>query len=802
VLLALSLISTLKFSIDIFEQDKKSYIFENALKTNEQISSNLNDLFSKSKRDVILIKNLSKLSPLLAKSQINSSDYIVGLKLNKKIILNKSKSKLFKITSKHLKRLKTKNFENLSQELNSPVMAYEIIYKKSKMTAFIDYSHILRLIKSAQEFEISIYDPKGQSFFKSFEINNHLLNNLQNTNSNKITKEGIFNNKNYLYSFVRGSNSFSVLASISKNKAFTATEILKTKSLYFGLSLLFLFIIIGTFFGITLTRPIKKLVKGTQNVAEGIYDSPIELKSNDEFGILAKSFNSMSSEIFQLITKLEDYNKNLELKVQERTAQLSEANEFIKAMVNSLDQGLLVFDKEGKCDDIYTKACEKLFNKSPKDQSFDQVLNLDEKESKNFKSWVGILFQELLPFESSVALGPAHFKEGQSIDDNNFKQVNLSYYPIRDEKEQLTNIVSVATDVTKEVKAQKAFEEKEAYVSMVLKIINNKVQFFSFIKEVQSTLDNIKNTINSKDINLEYILMNWHSLNGGMGIFKIFKLSTMARENESYLVSIKEDIPKNVKDILIDQLASYQVALEEYLDSTSDIFGQNWKDEKERVFLTKAQLENLEDLINNNQSEQLKEFYTEQFEKTPIEEFFNGYIELVETSAKHVGKKISPLKISGGQLRINPKQHEELFSVMVHLFRNCVDHGIEAPSKRLESNKVENGQIEVEFQKIHSKGKPWLNIKVTDDGAGIDPKRIREKLSELHPNDKFDDVSDEEIIYKIFDPSFTTTETVTDLSGRGVGMSAIKDVIDKRKGSLKIVSKVGTGSEFNFSVPE
>ena len=139
---------------------------------------------------------------------------------------------------------------------------------------------------------------------------------------------------------------------------------------------------------------------------------------------------------------------------------------------------------------------------------------------------------------------------------------------------------------------------------------------------------------------------------------------------------------------------------------------------------------------------------------------------------------------------------------MVHLFRNCVDHGIEAPQKRIENNKDAQGRISIEFKRVQSKGRPWLNIHISDDGAGIDPARIREKLKELHPEQKYDDISDEEIIYKIFDPTFTTTEVVSELSGRGVGMSAIKDVIDKKRGSLKISSALGKGSDFIFSVPE
>ncbi|WP_127716117.1 ATP-binding protein [Halobacteriovorax sp. HLS] len=799
ILLALSLVSTLKFSIDIFEEDKKSYIFENALTTSEQLSEQLEDLLVKGTKEAAIITELFKLSRPLALKQINSSDVLVGIKVGKSFLYNMNKLKQMNIQRNTLDTLNIENKLNDHHDhVNAPLLS---VKRKDKVIIF-DYSSLLSTINRNKAFQISIYYNKTTRMFKSAEASPELLNNVNTSELTKGTKEESINQNEILYSFVKSKNGIVTLVTIPKNKAFIATQMLKKKSTYFGLSLLFLFIVIGTFFSVTLTKPIEELLKGTKNVAQGIYNKEISVKSNDEFGVLSSSFNSMSSKIYQLISTLEEYNKNLESMVEQRTKELSEANEFIKAMVNSLDQGLLVFNKDGICNDIYTNACEKIFDKKPANLPFSEVLGLDDKETKNFISWKDVLFQELLPFESSAALGPQQVIKGDSIDSSDFKHVDLSYYPLKDTENKLANIVSVATDITKQVKSQKAFEQKEAYVAMVLKIINNKVQFFSFIKEVQATLDNISLAINENTPNIEYILMNWHSLNGGMGIFKISDLQQQARENESKLVSFKLEPPSNIKEQLKAQLTNFQMNLDKYLESTQLFFGTSWKNEQEKTVLTKEQIQKLEDLIQNSNSDSLKDYFNEQFTKTPIDEFFKGYDELIQDSASKVGKDIAPLEIRGGQLRINPQEHEELFSVMVHLFRNCVDHGIESPQKRIDCAKEQQGKIEVEFKRIKSKGKPWLSIHVSDDGAGIDPARIRAKLNELHPTENFDQISDEEIIYKIFEPTFTTTEVVSELSGRGVGMSAIKDVIDKKRGSMKVTSTMGSGSHFIFSVPE
>ena len=801
--MALALISTLKFSIDIFEEDKRSYIFENALNVSEQNSDDIHSLINNSQSEVKTIMELNKLSPKMASTRLsNASNIVAILFADKKFINHKTVSRLG-IDTEMLEYSSTQDkVTDLSEKYSSAILSIntEISGKKAQILA--DYSDLLSLIKRNSAFNVSIYNSNGSNILGEHQENRLILPSVQKSKPNKSAKQESFSGVDYLYSYVKGSTGLITLVTIPKSKAFIATEMLKTKSMYFGLTLLFFFIIIGTLFSVSLTSPIYKLLGATENISKGIYTETISLRGNDEFGMLANSFNTMSTEISGLIGKLEEYNKNLEKMVEQRTLELSEANEFIKAMVNSLDQGLLVFDKDGNCHDIYTKACESIFGRSPQGLSFDQAIGLNEKDAKSFKDWNNILFQELLPFESSIGLGPAQVKEGENTSDDNFKQVKLDYYPIRDSEEKLSNVVSVATDVTAQIKAQNAFEEKEAYVAMVLKIINNKVQFFSFIKEVKSTLENIGVAIGSSKIDIDYILMNWHSLNGGMGIFKILPLQQMARNHETGLVSAKENPPSDLKETLLTQLKNFESGLEEFLASTHTFFGEDWQKEQEKVVLTKDQLHRLQGLIDQSKNDELTEYYAEQFLKSPIEDFFKGYDELIQTSASKTGKKINTLDIRGGQLRIMAQQHEELFSVLVHLFRNCVDHGVETPAKRKELGKEEIGNISIEFKKVRTKGKPWLNIRVCDDGSGINPEIIRKKLGELHPNEDFSQISDEEIVYKIFDPTFTTTEVVTSLSGRGVGMSAIKDVIDKRKGSLKVVSEIGKGSQFSFSVPE
>jgi two-component system chemotaxis sensor kinase CheA len=135
----------------------------------------------------------------------------------------------------------------------------------------------------------------------------------------------------------------------------------------------------------------------------------------------------------------------------------------------------------------------------------------------------------------------------------------------------------------------------------------------------------------------------------------------------------------------------------------------------------------------------------------------------------------------------------------VHAFRNAVDHGIEFPAAREESGKNPEGLISVSFAKIDQNGSPWLEIKIQDDGGGIDPAKIRERLSAKGMDVSQED--DEQIIQHVFDSQFSTKTVVTETSGRGVGMDAILHSAQKLGGKAFVTSQIGKGTCLSVQVP-
>ena len=175
-------------------------------------------------------------------------------------------------------------------------------------------------------------------------------------------------------------------------------------------------------------------------------------------------------------SKLEEYSRDLEKMVEKRTWELKKAHDFQRAMVNSLDQGLIVFDSKNECHHSFTNACFELFPRSPDGAKAYEVLGLDEKEIDSFKKWSACVFSNVLPFEDAARLGPKFVELNQ---DDEYKYISLEYYPMYDDEENIHAIVMVGTDKTEEVKAKKLLEEKNSYVNMVTKILSGKKTVFS-----------------------------------------------------------------------------------------------------------------------------------------------------------------------------------------------------------------------------------------------------------------------------------------------------------------------------------
>lgn len=604
-----------------------------------------------------------------------------------------------------------------------------------------------------------------------------------------------------------------IMGHVYRSDAFAIIGQLLFQSIAFGLIILGAFLILGVFFSHKVTRPIQSLVSATEFVSKGDFSHKVTVNTSDELKILGDSFNLMSSEIESLLDqkmemikelqvlneKLEDYNKNLEQKVEERTKELLEAKSFIQAMVDSLDQGLLVFNSEGKCLDIYTKACENIFGSTPSDKMLADYLELGESEIQALDKLLPILFEEKIPFDSAVGLAPSEKVYGSmdNVENSEFKFIDLDYHPMRNEEGKLSYVVAVATDKTQEVQGQKAFEKEKAKVQMILKIVQNQKPFINFMKTIEQIFEKIKEEIQAESPSVDNFMFHFHTLNGGLGTYQIFDIQKFIRSIEDQLGEFK----RGEKEIT--QLKRFAASAFEDLTVIWDGFVREnsflWESGQGEVSLYPDDIEFLEQMISdsNNLKKDLSQFLSELKDKERVDILLTGHFDLVEQISEKLGKPMRPCHVIGGRTRIDLERFGDFISSLVHVFRNSVDHGIEDSETRRERQKPAEGKITIKSQ---IQGDHW-HFTVEDDGGGINTEKVREKAREIMPDEDVDQFSDEQVDFLIFHESFSTRDEVSEFSGRGVGMSAVKQEVESLGGEIEIKNERGRGAQFNFTIP-
>jgi len=181
----------------------------------------------------------------------------------------------------------------------------------------------------------------------------------------------------------------------------------------------------------------------------------------------------------------------------------------------------------------------------------------------------------------------------------------------------------------------------------------------------------------------------------------------------------------------------------------------------------------------------------------PLEQVFNRFPRLVRDTARKGGKKINFI-MKGENVKVNRTVLVEIGEPILHLLRNAVDHGIEPPEIRKKNGKTEEGVVKLIAER---KGNKVLII-VEDDGAGIDPKRIKKKAIEkgIISEEEASTISTKQLIDLIFLPGFSTAEKVTETSGRGVGMDIVKTRIEALGGSVLLESTPGKGTKITLTL--
>lgn len=182
----------------------------------------------------------------------------------------------------------------------------------------------------------------------------------------------------------------------------------------------------------------------------------------------------------------------------------------------------------------------------------------------------------------------------------------------------------------------------------------------------------------------------------------------------------------------------------------------------------------------------------------PLEPALRRLPRIARETAENLGKAAT-LTITGEATEVDKQIADGLFEPLLHLLRNAIDHGLEAPDQRRAAGKALDGSIDLSFRRSGD----TIIATLSDDGVGIDPDRIRETASArgLITSDAAAALNDAAALRLIFLPGFSTAAALTEVSGRGVGMDAVQAAAARLRGTVEIQSIVGKGTRFSLHLP-
>ncbi len=222
---------------------------------------------------------------------------------------------------------------------------------------------------------------------------------------------------------------------------------------------------------------------------------------------------------------------------------------------------------------------------------------------------------------------------------------------------------------------------------------------------------------------------------------------------------------------------------------------------RNRLVQIAAQLSDPELITANQRMSLVVTDLQEQIMKTrmqPIGNVFNKFPRIVRDLSRSANKQVQ-LRIEGAETELDRSIIEVIKDPLTHMVRNSVDHGIEGPEIRIQKEKPAIGTLVM--RAYHEGGQ--VIIEIQDDGAGIDPEKVKAKAIEkgVISAEQAASISDREALMLIFQPGFSTAEQVTNISGRGVGMDVVKTNIEKLGGTVELNSEKGMGTTVRIKIP-
>jgi len=502
---------------------------------------------------------------------------------------------------------------------------------------------------------------------------------------------------------------------------------------------------------------------------------------------------------------IEDQNRTLEHKVEERTQELQVKTNDILSMMGNMHQGLFTVMNEGIIHHEYASFLETIFERSDiAGSNFMDLLFSKSKLGNDKLDQVTTAIDAIIGEEDMMWEFNSHLliNEYSILINGIEKIIAIEWDPIIF-NDVIEKVMVTVRDITELKALEREAEGKKRELDIISQIISvDQDKFSEFIKSAYQFLgENAKLIEKSAQKDPEVLALlfrNMHTIKGNARTYGLSTITDQVHDAENTYDSLRTD-----ESVIWDQkrlsneLHLVESIIEEYVHVCENVLSRDIKNQsEERTYNIKStELDTISQLIesldasNNIDQESLAKVnqvksIINQLDSVTFYDAISDTCNSLNSIAEQLNKTKPKIQFSGGEIPIKKESTNLLNNVFSHILRNSMDHGIETPDERISKGKEAYGTISVDVKEQGN----LLVIHVKDDGQGLNLDKLREMGKETGILKEGESPSLVQLASLIFESGVSTKTDVTSISGRGVGMDAVKKFIEEKGGSVSILT--------------
>lgn len=492
---------------------------------------------------------------------------------------------------------------------------------------------------------------------------------------------------------------------------------------------------------------------------------------------------SISLENAMLYTEMEE-------RVKDRTRELAATLETVKtksdqvsALLDNSGQGFLSFRADLVVEPEFSHPCLAFFDGSPAGRPVDELLfSGDDHARDTLRACIEEAIDETDPMRAELYLSllPEEITIGERVLKTEFKPLDKA-------------IMVVLTDITGEKALAAQVARERTRLELIVSAVTYGNDFFDAIAEFTAFVQDGPGMWRGGDRAVLYRTI--HTFKGTFNQLGFHHLPTALHEVESALQRLGSCADASDAAAMVFS-RDWQDVLAMDLEAVREALGEDFMARRGVVTVTPEQAKRFErfarGLLDENEVPGVLEEIAA-IRTISLRQAITDFDKMIHQISARLEKEVAPLVVEGDDVRVDPEVFGPFLRSLGHVFRNAVDHGIEDPDSRLSTGKSEVGTITCAIQRDGDA----LRIAIADDGAGIDIETLRRRAAEL----TLADVSSWNLADLVFADGISVRNEATELSGRGVGMTAVKASVEELGGSVSIDSRPGQGTAFRFHIP-